>query len=390
MLGIEITKPALYHYYDVYGIGFQPGSLIVTTENLAKKHEWTSIRHKKQIRVSAHDAIETTGVDTRTLTGPNEDILSMAIKASKQALGIEGTTDEEAKKVLDQVRILMFNTSSEMRKLPGLAPELAMTLGLRKDVLVLEYRQACAAAPYLIDQALVNLDNPKYTEGDIALVVSSDDLPGQTNFDDYNTGSLFAAAAGSMALVKSKNRRLAFMHAEHHGDLADAIQIPSEQHDMVMDGILVFKEMSQRVPAAARSFFEETGLKVDDFDFAAFHQASFKMVNAIREKIKIPKEQTLLILDRYGNASAASTFGVLKEAYEQKKLGRTLMACFGAGVLIGVSCIEFDKQANAYHPHSLLERILKPFKRLLPFGHLSPFRRLPGIRLSKKELNQAA
>lgn len=393
MLGIEIINPALYQNYDIKGIGFQPGSLIVTTEYLAKKHEWISIRQKEKIRVSAKEAISTTGVVTRVWTdpaNPAENIKSMAIKASRQALGIEGLTEEEAQKILDKVRIFMFNTSSEMRKLPGLAAELAMTLGLRRDTLVLEYRQACAAAPYLIDQALVNLASPKYKEGDIALVASSDDLPGQTNFDDYNTGSLFAAAAGAMALVKSKNRRLAYMHPENHGDLADAIKIDPGQRNMEMDGILVFEEMKQRVPNAAKSFFEETGFGIEDFDFAAFHQASLKMNRAIQKALRVPKEQTLLILDRYGNASAACTFGVLKEAYEKEKLGKTLLICFGAGVLIGVGCIEFDKQANAFHPSSLSEKILKPLKYLPRFMHLPPFKYLPGIRFSRKKLDQAA
>ena len=360
----ELLNPGMYHYYDIPGIGFQPGSEVVTTHGLVERYHWQrSLNGGPKEPVTARQAEKSTGVKERRWANSTETVTSLAIAASKQALGIERMTPEETKPILDRVRLIIVNTSSPDSHLPGMAPAIAHTLGL-VNAEVYDVRQACAALPYMLNMAIPMLESTKYGENDEALLISTDILSRVTDPYNYDTASLFADAAGALRLRKSRTRKLAYMQLESAGELADLIMIKPGQNHISMDGLAVYEEVNRRVPLVVQKFFNNTKLSMEDIDFVAFHQASGKVIDKLKKELHVPDRKTLNILHEYGNSSAASMIGVLKEAHESGRLDtgkKILLAGFGAGMEIGIGAIEWS-MPNPHEPK-------KKRSYLIAFGH---------------------
>lgn len=355
-------NPGMYYGYEVVGLGFQPGSEIITTKYLADNYQWYRLNSNKvRERVSAKQAIKTTGIEERRWAGKDENVISLAIKASRQAL-TEKLTPEQSPSTLEQVRLVIVNSSSA-KALPGIGPEIAQKLGIL-NAEVYDVRQACSGIPYMLNMALPMLDSPKYMENDEALIISTDTLERVTDLDNYDTASLFAAAAGALLLRKTKTRRFAYMQLESFGELASLLEIQPGETNIHMDGLAVYEAVSKEVLSVAQRFFDNTKLSMKDIDFVAFHQASGKVVKKLKDELHVPDKKTLNILHDMGNSSAASTIGVLKKAHEEHMLGKTLFICFGAGMHIAVGAIEFPQERKRFASLlKLTERLVDVLKK---------------------------
>ena len=73
---------------------------------------------------------------------------------------------------------------------------------------------------------------------------------------------------------------------------------------------------------------------MDEVDYVVFHQANQFMLEALRRKLKIPKEKFGLILETHGNTSSASIPMAIEVALEEGKIhkgAKILVAGFGVG-----------------------------------------------------------
>jgi hypothetical protein len=86
------------------------------------------------------------------------------------------------------------------------------------------------------------------------------------------------------------------------------------------------------------------GLTAADVSLFVPHQANSRIIEAVNAKLGIPMERTVLVLDRYGNTSAASVPIALAEAVNEGrvKLGdHIVMVAFGAGFTSGAVTVEW-------------------------------------------------
>ena len=63
-----------------------------------------------------------------------------------------------------------------------------------------------------------------------------------------------------------------------------------------------------------KKLFEKTGLSIDDVDVMIPHQANFRILNKLLERLEIDTEKVVLNVMNYGNTSAASIPIALDEA----------------------------------------------------------------------------
>ena len=104
--------------------------------------------------------------------------------------------------------------------------------------------------------------------------------------------------------------------------------------DLFMDGAEIFNFSLQTVPKSVNQLMKNIGITMDEVDYVAFHQANQFMLEALRRKIKIPKEKFGLILETHGNTSSASIPMAIEVALEEGKIhqgARILVAGFGVG-----------------------------------------------------------
>jgi 3-oxoacyl-[acyl-carrier-protein] synthase-3 len=105
-------------------------------------------------------------------------------------------------------------------------------------------------------------------------------------------------------------------------------------HTLKMKGNEVFKHAVKRMGEAAEEALKKVGLKKEDVDVFIAHQANIRIIDAVGERLSIPKEKVYVNIDRYGNVSVASIPIALHELRQHKKLKPgtiILMDAFGAG-----------------------------------------------------------
>ena len=110
--------------------------------------------------------------------------------------------------------------------------------------------------------------------------------------------------------------------------------------NMHMDGSEVFNFVQTEVPPMLTAAFEQTGKKVNDFDYFLFHQPNRFMLQKLAEKAELPKDKLPMnLVENYGNTSGASIPMTAIHNYKEELLTETKKCClsaFGSGLAWGV------------------------------------------------------
>ncbi len=73
-----------------------------------------------------------------------------------------------------------------------------------------------------------------------------------------------------------------------------------------MDGKEIFRKAVRVVVESAEQAIAEAGLTADDIDLIVPHQANLRIITAACQRLGIPDEKAVVVIDRYGNTSSAS------------------------------------------------------------------------------------
>ncbi len=109
-------------------------------------------------------------------------------------------------------------------------------------------------------------------------------------------------------------------------------------HTVHMEGNQVFKHAVRAMGGAALKALNDARLTTEDVKLFIPHQANFRIMEAARERTGIPPEKMFVVLDKYGNMSAATIPVAIDEAREQGKIKDgdiVLLTAFGTGFTWG-------------------------------------------------------
>jgi 3-oxoacyl-[acyl-carrier-protein] synthase-3 len=136
------------------------------------------------------------------------------------------------------------------------------------------------------------------------------------------------------------------------GSLADLLCIPGggsrmpfssetvadRMHFIKMKGDGVFKWAVRAMADAARLVLDEAGYGINDVKFIVPHQANIRIVDAVSERLEVPRERIIVNLDRYGNTSSATipmAYDELARSGRAKPGDLVLFTGFGGGFTWG-------------------------------------------------------
>jgi 3-oxoacyl-[acyl-carrier-protein] synthase-3 len=125
---------------------------------------------------------------------------------------------------------------------------------------------------------------------------------------------------------------------------ATAEVVSKKLNTIHMDGKEVFKLAVHKMIHAVNEALRLAGKKDTDLALLIPHQANLRIIEAIAERVSVPRERIFVNLQKYGNISAATTIVALDEARREGRVREgdlVQLVAFGAGLTWGSAVIQF-------------------------------------------------
>jgi 3-oxoacyl-[acyl-carrier-protein] synthase-3 len=297
---------------------------------------------EKMVDTSDEWITSRTGIRERRIAADGQSTSDLATEAAKQAMADAGIT-------ADEIDLIIVATISPDTFFPATACYVQKNIGAI-NAMCFDVSAACSGFLYglQISQHFINSGHRK-----TALVIGAEKLSSMVDWEDRNTCVLFGDGAGAVVLTRDTHgdagRKVLSSSLGSDGRQTDILHVPgggsacpitSENADqnlntIRMQGREVYKSAVNAMRKATEDALAGVSLGPEDVDMIIPHQANLRIIEAITDRMGIPKEKTFLNLDKYGNTSAAAVAIALDEANRTKaiKAGDIIvLVAFGAGL----------------------------------------------------------
>lgn len=324
------------------------GTIILGTGSCLPERVMTNVELETIVDTSDEWIRTRTGIENRRIGGAGEKTYQLAAAAARKALEMAQVSAEE-------IELLVVGTVSSHMLMPSCACYVQNEIGAT-NAFAYDLNAACCGFLYGLD---VGDRHIRVDQRSKVLVIGAETLSSRVNWKDRNTCILFGDGAGAAVLGHHDDgrRKIIGTHHRSDGSLWDLLYMhsaPSQNPDLlveenpgahiIMEGREVFKHAVKAMEEAISSLFEKTGLTIDDVDVMIPHQANFRILNKLLERLEIPREKVVLNVMHYGNTSAASIPIALDEANRAGRIepGNTIMFCsFGGGLTWGATLLSW-------------------------------------------------
>jgi 3-oxoacyl-[acyl-carrier-protein] synthase-3 len=303
-------------------------------------------------RVETTDAwiVERTGIRERRIAAPNETTGSLAIEAGTAAIKHAGIPP-------DAVDLLIVATATPEQPIPHTGAFVGEGLGLRCGSF--DLGAGCAGFVYMlvVGASLLTAGNLEHV-----LVIGAETLSRLIDPEDRSTFVLFGDGAAAAVLSRSPDDGPGVLAWDLgcDGSAAGLLEIRAggsrmpatpetiaagEQY-LKMQGQEVFRRAVRVVVDSARVTLDSAGVASSDVAWFVPHQANIRIIDSAASRLGIPKERTIVNIERYGNTSAASIPLALAEAAEDGRVrdgDLVLMSGFGAGMTWGSALVRWGR-----------------------------------------------
>ena len=112
-----------------------------------------------------------------------------------------------------------------------------------------------------------------------------------------------------------------------------------------MNGRDIFRFATTIIPKSIKNVLENTDFNIEDIDYIVPHQANYRIIDSVAEKMNIPKEKFYMNLDAFGNTSSASIPLALDEMNRKGLLKdghKIILVGFGGGLTWGSVLINWQ------------------------------------------------
>jgi 3-oxoacyl-[acyl-carrier-protein] synthase-3 len=167
------------------------------------------------------------------------------------------------------------------------------------------------------------------------LLVGSETLSRITDMDDRKIAIIVGDGAGAVVVepVEGPGSLLSW-NLNADGALKHLLKC-EHGGTLFMDGKEVFRRAVRVVVESAERAMADAGLGPDDISLMVPHQANVRIIQAACQRLGIPEERTVVVIDRYGNTSSASIPLALNDALEGGRVhggDNLLLTGFGGGM----------------------------------------------------------
>ncbi|MDR1528021.1 MAG: ketoacyl-ACP synthase III [Puniceicoccales bacterium] len=326
-------------FAKILGVGCYVPEKIVTNDDLSRivdtSDEWIRAR---------------TGIQERRIAASDQTTSDLCVCAARKAL-------ESASMAVDDIDLILTGTITSDVVLPSTSVFIQTKLGL-KNIPCFDYNVACSGLQYGIELARTLIGSQRYKN---ILLICGDKLSAITDWQDRSTCVLFGDGAGAIVLSAAENEEensiidvllgangehseLIILPAGGSREPASEKTVSERKHFMKMSGRDLFREAVKIMGNCAQEILDRNGMSASDMDFVVTHQANWRIIDAVRERLEIPPEKVCVTIDKYGNTSASSCIIALDSLIKSGKIVRgskVLTVGFGAGLTWGAAILKF-------------------------------------------------
>ncbi|MDE0011382.1 MAG: ketoacyl-ACP synthase III [Candidatus Poribacteria bacterium] len=285
-----------------------------------------------------------TGIRERRMAEDDEATSDLCVRAARWAIKNANINP------LD-IQMILVATVTPDTFFPSTACYVQKGIGA-KHASAMDISAACAGFLYGLDLADGLIRSGRY---DTILVVGGEIFNKIVDWSDRGTCVLFGDGAGA-AVVQATDEPKGILasYIGSDGDYADIdlLGIPAggsrmpvtqkaidQKLDKIqMNGREVFKLGVRLMPEAAHRVLRQANVNIEDIDLLIPHQANLRIIEAVGDRLGVPREKVYINVDKYGNTSAATVIIALDEAIREgraKPGDLLLLVTFGAGLTWG-------------------------------------------------------
>ena len=298
-----------------------------------------------------------TGIQERRFVDFEKDPMGsseLGTRAAKEALENAGITK-------DDVDLIIYATLSPDKHFPGDGVLVQAKLDIPPGVPALDIRNQCSGFIYGLSVADAFIQAGTYKN---ILLVGAEVHSTGLDFSDRgrDVSVIFGDGAAAVVLGPSDDEDSGVLSVHLHADgrHADVLQIPYPSsaempratpektaegfHWPMMEGRLVFKHASVRMPEVVMEALEKNNVTPEDIDLLIPHQANLRISEMVQKRLKLRDDQVFNNIQKYGNTTACSIPLAMHEAISEGKLKRGDLLClaaFGAGFTWGSALIRY-------------------------------------------------
>ena len=263
--------------------------------------------------------VERTGIRERHIGGTTS---GLAIEAAREALARAGRTP-------DEIDHLVLATTTADAVVPGTAPTVQHGIGMRGGAF--DLNAACSGFVY----GLITVAGLIAVGSGPVLLIGSETLSKITDMDDRKIAIIVGDGAGAVVVEPVDGPGgLVSWNLNSDGSLRHLLKC-EHGGTLFMDGKEVFRRAVRVVVESAEKAMADAGLGPEDVSLMVPHQANLRIIHAACQRLGIPEDRTVVVIDRYGNTSSASIPLALYDAIEGGRVhdgDHLLMTGFGGGM----------------------------------------------------------
>ncbi len=324
-------------YAHITGWGMSVPEKVLTNDDLAElvdtNDEWIRSR---------------TGIRERHIANDEQSTATLASDAAIKAL-------EQAKIRPSEIDLIIVATSSPEYIFPATASIVQNSIGAVKAG-AFDISAACTGFIYALNMAAQAIETGSI---EAALVIGSDTLSRFIDWTDRSTCILFGDGAGAFVLQASENPGgvlSAVMRSDGSGanllgvpaggskNPASELTVREGKHFIFMHGNEVFRFATRVMAQATKDVISQAGITLEELDWIIPHQANRRIIETAARRLKLPIEQFIINLERYGNTSTASIPIATVEAIQEGKLkpgDKIVFVGFGSGLSWGSVAVQW-------------------------------------------------
>jgi 3-oxoacyl-[acyl-carrier-protein] synthase-3 len=280
---------------------------------------------------------ERTGIkERRILKGEGLGTSHMAAQAVRGLFARTGTSPQE-------VDLLICATTTPDLVFPSTANIVCDMVGIR-NIGSFDVQAACSGFLYALTIATQFIGTGKYRK---IVLVGADKMSSIIDYTDRATCVLFGDGAGAVliepspnghgihdTIIRSDGAGMPHLHQKAGGSRMppSAATVANRLHYVHQEGATVYKVAVARMAEVAGELMARNKLTPATVDWLVPHQANLRIIAATAERMGMPMERVMMVIQKYGNTTAATIPLCLWDYERQLKPGdRLIMAAFGGG-----------------------------------------------------------